>query len=868
MRPFFALFFSAVLLGQNINFPDANFKAYLIGHTWTDQDGVEVPYDSNSDGEISIEEATAVTGAMFCQHQDIEDLSGIEHFVNLPILWASSNRISSVLSLATMTQLTMLNLSVNQLIEIDALANLVDLNFLGLGLNEIQDISALANLRALEDLIIVGTPLSNLTPLSSLTTLTELNLGWNQIGDISPLAGLVNLRKLFLEGNQIVDIAALGSLTRLERLWVHTNRIENIESLAALSNLSELDIRNNTISDISALVGLSHLTLLSASSNAISDPSAVGSMTLLEELYLSENQISDISPLASLNRLTILSLYKNQIENVQALASLVNLSRLFLNNNRIRDIDALAAMVNLDILYLYDNSITDITAIADLQNLTWLKLSHNPVADISPLANLQNLQLVSLGHLALSDISTLAGLVNLEMLYLHNNQISDVAPLAGLSKLEVIDLNDNLVENVSPLLAINTAAFHEIDLNFNLFDSIDCTHLLTLEDKCTNFFYHQQKNEFIDCAAGVESPKASLSAPNFVTSDRIWINEAGTVVVNLPHPNIDGWDATTEIDLRYVLTLVQNGVPVVEMLVSDDTAFPKLTELGAAPNGDYFVSIKRKAVVDGGGNETIESQPILIPGPRRIYGQQIAPDYSFINRWLFHMPKKIGGFDARVTLTNRFPELPAKVRLIAFDSQGQPVNKADKELIVIGRRVEWLVYGDTPECLFFSDLQDDISHVGIFEPNDKKLVMVSLTYVNLESGARSNTSEINLSHGKGGSKFLLVPTGTQVGDTKWDGIAALNMRNDTETAVWLDQAVTQIDDSTGTSREIILQTAFLGSIPPGGKLLYAISQTEFPFVGAAYFLLRTQDPSQKIQALALHGGPGFLAVNNELLLLE
>jgi hypothetical protein len=44
--------------GQNVNIPDANFKAYLVGNT---------AINTNGDTEIQVSEATAFTGTIYCQ---------------------------------------------------------------------------------------------------------------------------------------------------------------------------------------------------------------------------------------------------------------------------------------------------------------------------------------------------------------------------------------------------------------------------------------------------------------------------------------------------------------------------------------------------------------------------------------------------------------------------------------------------------------------------------------------------------------------------------------------------------------------------------------------------------------------------------
>jgi len=61
-------------LGQNVNIPDANFKAYLVGH-WA--------INTNGDAEIQVSEAAAFNGQILCDSMFISDLTGIEEFILL-----------------------------------------------------------------------------------------------------------------------------------------------------------------------------------------------------------------------------------------------------------------------------------------------------------------------------------------------------------------------------------------------------------------------------------------------------------------------------------------------------------------------------------------------------------------------------------------------------------------------------------------------------------------------------------------------------------------------------------------------------------------------------------------------------------------
>jgi hypothetical protein len=84
---FLAVFLSANLFGQNVNVPDANFKAYLVSNS---------DINTNGDTEIQVSEASAFNGAIDCSNLFISDLTGIEAFTELTDLVCNENQLISI----------------------------------------------------------------------------------------------------------------------------------------------------------------------------------------------------------------------------------------------------------------------------------------------------------------------------------------------------------------------------------------------------------------------------------------------------------------------------------------------------------------------------------------------------------------------------------------------------------------------------------------------------------------------------------------------------------------------------------------------------------------------------------------------------
>ena len=155
--------------------------------------------------------------------------------VRLEKLTAKEAQIENITGLEHAINLGSLALSVNNIQDITPLAGLVNLDSLILRDNPIADLSPLANLASLTYLNLSGVVITDLTPLSNLTQLREFHAIHCHITDITPLANLNQLVLLNLRANQIVDVTPLTNLTQLETLWISENRIVDFTPLQGLS---------------------------------------------------------------------------------------------------------------------------------------------------------------------------------------------------------------------------------------------------------------------------------------------------------------------------------------------------------------------------------------------------------------------------------------------------------------------------------------------------------------------------------------------------------------------------------------------------------------------------------------------------------
>lgn len=111
-----ALFVVLALNGfsQNVNIPDVNFKAYLVGNT---------AINTNLDTEIQLSEATAYTGTIDCSSDNISDLTGIEAFTAINFLFCGNNQLTT-LDVSQNIELLWLYCFNNQLTSLDVSQNI------------------------------------------------------------------------------------------------------------------------------------------------------------------------------------------------------------------------------------------------------------------------------------------------------------------------------------------------------------------------------------------------------------------------------------------------------------------------------------------------------------------------------------------------------------------------------------------------------------------------------------------------------------------------------------------------------------------------------------------------------------------------
>lgn len=225
----------------------------------------------------------------------IRDLTGLENFYNLPVLYLQNNDISTIEQLDTCTKLQTLNLASNSNIEdnntaISKLTALTTLNLSNTGMTNIDSLNALIqtkkNKMAVLDLSNNG--LENIDGLEALSTLQSLAIANEKLTDedIAKIEGLTNLTTLNLNGNQIENIEALRNLNQLKYLYFNNNQVQSLEPIKG-KVFYELEFTGNKVKDISPLSSHRTINNLKMDNNQIEDVSILSRISMSNEQNLS-----------------------------------------------------------------------------------------------------------------------------------------------------------------------------------------------------------------------------------------------------------------------------------------------------------------------------------------------------------------------------------------------------------------------------------------------------------------------------------------------------------------------------------------------------------------------------------------------------
>ena len=229
------------------------------------------------------------------------------------------------------SQVYELNISGNNIQNLKGLESFINLSKLNASENSFTTIEPLKYCTNITELIVSNSPVSNNnTAISQMKQLKRLDLSNTAMTNINNINTLINsyeeweepyMEDLNISNNNLENIDGIEKFKSLQSLYVANNKISDISKLNALEVLKVLNVSNNNIKDITSLKDITTLRTLNISNNSISDISSV--YRGITALYFSGNKVKDISSLSRLTSLTNLSMNNNQIEDISPVKNIL-----------------------------------------------------------------------------------------------------------------------------------------------------------------------------------------------------------------------------------------------------------------------------------------------------------------------------------------------------------------------------------------------------------------------------------------------------------------------------------------------------------------------------------------------------------------
>ena len=439
--------YDGVILIDSINFPDANFRDYLLSKSY------------GSDGALTLEEIAGITSIEVI-NKSIADLTGIEYFTALKYLYCNNNQLTA-LDVSQNTALKELSCGSNQLTALDV-SNNTALKELYCGNNQLTALDVSHN-TALTELYCFNNRLTALD-VSHNTALTALQCNNNQLTSLNVLNN-THLTEIYCYKNRInaVNMAALvASLPTVEGgngafrvIDLDSDTEHNVITPSQVATARGKGWRvlgwtNHNWEDYDGVLGIDEINVPDENFRnwLLSQPSGSDRVLTNEEIAyftlidVSNKSIADLTGIEHFTALTSLSCNDNQLSALDV-SNNTALTQLICYNNQLTALDV-SDCTALATLYCDGNQLTALdvshnTALRGLScsynELTVLDVSHNTaLTDLNCSSN----QLTAL------DVSHNTALIWLQC---YNNQIYGENMAALVASLPIVDVSNNYGQN-------------------------------------------------------------------------------------------------------------------------------------------------------------------------------------------------------------------------------------------------------------------------------------------------------------------------------------------------------------------------------------------------------------------------------------
>ncbi|NNV54204.1 LamG-like jellyroll fold domain-containing protein [Limnovirga soli] len=439
---------------QNVNIPDATFKASLVANT---------AINTNLDGEIQTTEAEAYTGTIG-GGLGINNLTGVEAFINATGFDCEFNNVS-VIDLTHNTKLTNIRISDCQVTSLDLSLNSLLDNFYCYN-------CPLATINVPANTIFTFFLCQN-TLITSLDVSHNITFAFFNCGLNSKLANLniknghnTQLTNFYALGNPLLTCIQVDDPAYMDANW-GTKKDASASYNAICSN----NAYNVNIPDANFLAALvTNPDINTDGDGAIQVSEA---MAFTGTLDVSNQSISDLTGIEAFTGITALYCNNNQITSLDASAC-INLQNLQCQGNQLTNLNIPLSNV-LDYLDCSDNQIINLDVSANTA-LTQLNCSNNQIVNLNvsncgQLVNLFCGQNKLINTIDLSNNSLLIGLT------CNTNQLTTL-DISNNPLLQTLDCSQN---QISTLQVSSNAQLVSLACSDNLLTAliVSSNHLLT-----------------------------------------------------------------------------------------------------------------------------------------------------------------------------------------------------------------------------------------------------------------------------------------------------------------------------------------------------------------------------------------------------
>ena len=411
------------------NFPDANFRNYLLGL-----------YPKGYITQTDVNNCTT----MNVSGKSISNLQGIKYFTALKELRCYNNPMTS-LDVSGLTALTYLDCSHPN-------------TYTGTKLTSLN-VSSCTNLETLycSSNNISSLSVGDFTNLKNLdcsynTSLTTLNCYRDNLTTLN-VAGCYALKELLCyENANLAAITGLIHCTAITYLDCEDCAITSLTAVKNMGNIATLLARNNKLTSLE-VTNKSKLKTLRVSGN-----------TTLTDLQCNNNDLTTLN-VTGCTALNILNCYSNpNLATIMGLADCTAITRLDCHNCALTDLPGLNDMTNLQLLYAYNNKLTSIT-LTYKASLTGVTLQYNPLLTTAHICNNRALQSINIRDCAaLTTLKCYSNALNtlivednpaLTALYCYDNQLTSLS-LQGCTELNSLQCYQNKISGTGMTTLVNS----------------------------------------------------------------------------------------------------------------------------------------------------------------------------------------------------------------------------------------------------------------------------------------------------------------------------------------------------------------------------------------------------------------------------